>query len=459
MNRWLCCYKGIILMLILTLALARTSAQVAAAERAAELEAKPKLQLSLKRAVEIALAPEGSVRVQLATELTKQARARSAQARAALLPNLDSSVNQQNRTVNLAALGIQIPIPGFQLPRLVGPFTTFDARATMSQSILDISAIRRLQASRAGVRLAEGESESTQDQVAAQVAKLYVAALRAEDDLATAKANMSLSEALLKLARDQKAAGTGTGIDVTRAQVQLANERQRLLVAEVARTRAHLELLRAMGIGFDTDLELVDRLEYVPNETLTVKEAVATALRSRADLKAQERREENARLNYSATKLERLPALVGFADYGTIGSSIEHALPTRTYGASVRLPLFDGGRRDARRAENRSQLEQERIRTSDLRQQIELEVRVALENLRSAEDQVAVAREGLQLSQNELAQARRRYEAGVGTSIEVTDAQTRLERSRDNQTTALFSYNMARYDLGLAMGVIRRLLR
>jgi outer membrane protein len=79
-------------------------------------------------------------------------------------------------------------------------------------------------------------------------------------------------------------------------------------------------------------------------------------------------------------------------------------------------------------------------------------VQLALDSLHSAEEQVKVAREGLELSENELTQARRRYDAGVAISIEVTDAQTRLERARDNQTEALYNYNLARIDLEQAMG-------
>jgi outer membrane protein len=86
-------------------------------------------------------------------------------------------------------------------------------------------------------------------------------------------------------------------------------------------------------------------------------------------------------------------------------------------------------------------------------------VQLALDSLRSAEEQVKVAQEGLTLSENELAQARRRYDAGVANSLEVTDAQTRLARARDNQISALFSYNQARIDLGQATGAIRRMIQ
>ena len=59
------------------------------------------------------------------------------------------------------------------------------------------------------------------------------------------------------------------------------------------------------------------------------------------------------------------------------------------------------------------------------------------------------------LAQSELEQARRRYQAGVANSLEVTDAQTRLDRARDNQVDALYNYNLARLDLATATGAIQ----
>src|ERR1022692_2581550 len=95
----------------------------------APLAAAP-VELSLKRAVQLAVSPEGNTRVQLSAEALKQAESRSAQARASLLPDLSAAFTDQNRTSNLGAMGIQIsvPIPGFHFPSFVGPFTTMDAR-------------------------------------------------------------------------------------------------------------------------------------------------------------------------------------------------------------------------------------------------------------------------------------------------------------------------------------------
>ena len=105
------------------------------AQEAPVLQQRPAvLPLSLKRAVEIALAPEGNARVQIADEFIHQAKARAAEARSALLPNFDASVSEQNQVRNLRALGIDfpIPIPGFNFPSVVGPFNVFDVRVSGS---------------------------------------------------------------------------------------------------------------------------------------------------------------------------------------------------------------------------------------------------------------------------------------------------------------------------------------
>lgn len=428
---------------------------------ASPVTAQEALSLSMKEAVGLAIEPDGATRIQLAREAVEQARSRRDQARAALLPQVDSYVQYDDRTTNLKAFGIDFQIPGapFEFPEKAGPFNVFDARAQAGQTIFNYSAIRRFQAARTGVKAAGAQHDSARTLVASQVAKAYLAALRAEARLEAAEANVALAEELLDLAENQKAAGTGTGIDITRASVQLSNERQALLVAKNARRRAHFELLRAMDLKLSVHLDLSDRLVYHPLDIQAAETALETALASRPDWQARRLQEESARRNHSSVKWERLPTVAAFGNYGVIGNGVEGSFPTRTYGVRLSVPVFDGGRMDARRAETSSAYRQERIQTADLREQIELEVRLALDALSSAREQVEVSRDGLALAENELAQAQRRFRAGVTSSIEVTDAQNRLARARDNQIAALFNYESARLDLGQAMGTILDMVR
>lgn len=416
-----------------------------------------RMALSMKQAVDLSLSAEGNARVQLAKELIAATATRVAQSKAALLPNIDASVSEQNFTRNLKAFGVQIPIPGF--PDVVGPISFFDARLTASQTIFDFSALKRLQAARAQVDVAKAEEEAARNAVSDATARAYLVLLRSGESVATSEANVKLAEALLKLASSQKQAGIATGIEVTRAQVQMANEQQRLLVARNDRDRAEIQLLRVIGLRMNVHIDATDSLQFVAAESLAVAEALETAKQMRADLRVQQRRESLSKLNYDAVKWERLPTLAAFADAGGIGLDIADSRFTRSVGVSLRVPVWDGGRRDARRAESASNVRQEQIRGRDLMQQIEAEIRLAFESLQSAEGQIRVAEQGLQLSENELAQSRRRYEAGVGASIEVSDAQTRLARARDNRTAALFLHNLAKIELASAMGVIHKVIQ
>jgi len=318
------------------------------------------LDLSLKQAIEIALSQEGSAEVQMAQESIREVQARSQQSRAELLPHLGASVGFQNQTRNLEALGLQ-PSPLFRPPTRVGPFTTFDARTNLTQTIFHLGSIRRFQASRIGVRVAQTEKENIEERTAAQVARFYLEALRNRARLDAARANLELATALADLAENQKEAGIGTGIEVTRAQVQVSNEQQRLLGAEQQHRQSLLRLLKLIGIRLDANLTLTDNLTHTPVQVADMQEALAIALRSRSDLQAHQKREEQADLDYRAARSDRIPSLSGFAGYGTIGSGIDSAIPTWNLGISLELPVFDGGRVDARRAEALSRLRREGI--------------------------------------------------------------------------------------------------
>ena len=466
-------YRGLLLPVLITVPLLCRGGE-GPAERGP-------LQLTLKRAVELALSPEGNTYIQLSDESLRQAKYRSQEVRSALLPDIEAQAEETTAMKSLAALGLDLatnqtlleaennltgalaPVEKTLLndiikdiPRVVGPFNSVDVRAKLTQSVFDFSSIRRYQSSRAAFRAAKSDRGATDNSISTAVAKAYLAALRANADVEAYQSNVSLAEAVLKQAENQKAAGTGTGIEVTRAKVQLSNEQQHLLVVRNESNKTQLQLLRVMGLNLATELELTDKLSYEAVDATTVEQAEAEARQNRPDVKAQAERESASRLNANAVKGERLPSLYAYADYGTTGTNgaIVSLLPTRDYGFALRVPIFDGGRRDARRAEFVSQFRQERVRTNDLHEQIELEVRMALDSLHSAEEQVKVAEAGLSLSQSEFTQARRRYEAGVASSLEVTDAQTRLERARDNRIAALFNHNIARFDLGQATGTI-----
>lgn len=416
-------------------------------------EGRERLSLTLREAAEMAAAPGGAARAELAREAARAAEARKRQALAALLPNVDGSYTFRSFTNNLASFGIQFPaLPGIPFPVFVGPIDVQDARLAGTQSVFDVAAVRRWQAARTQAKASAIDSEEAQLRAKAAAAKAYLNAVRAEAALEAARANVALAERILKVAQSQKDAGTGTRIEVTRAAAVLEQERQRLAAAKQERAAARLALLRAINAELATELELKDRLSYAPWEAPSAERAMEAARELRPELKAQSERERAARLAASAAKWERLPAARAFGDYGVIGRTGSTYLPTRSVGVQLAVPLWDGGRRDARRREAEAQQRAEEIRTRDTARQVEMEIRLALEAVKSAEAQAAAALEAQRQAERELEQAERRVAAGVATPLEVTEAQARLARAREAAVAAVFRQRAAQIDLGAAVG-------
>lgn len=445
--------RAYLLALALSL-LGAGSASVAASEPVPQ----PELRLSLHDAVEAAL--DNNPKVRMLKEQIQTAQGIADTSRGALLPNLSGFVNQRNQTVNLATFGIpsdKLSTLGLGAGGVTAPFNVFDARATVVQNLFSLSLIQRWQAARTGVEVASLEAEVTRRDTMATVALLYMEALRAEAAVKAGEANVELGQRLLKLAQDRKKAGVATGLDVTREQVHLENEKQRLLVAQSDRDGSKLNLIRVLGIDFDIRLTLTDELKLVEIEGRHAHEILASARENRVELKAQATREKLAALSLSSITSERLPSLNFNGDYGWIGLKADDAIGTRTVGVTLSVPILDGGQREGRISEGRSKVRQESIRMKDVSDQVTLEVRNALITLASSRQQVSVAEEGLKLALKELEQAQDRFAAGVANNIEVTNAQTSVARARDNVIEALFRFNASRVNLARAEGQLETL--
>ncbi len=422
-----------------------------------QFQVSPELRLSLHDAIQAAI--DNNVSVRLLRERIAAAQAAADTSLGALLPNVGGFMNGRNQTVNLAAFGLPSDrLAGLGLTRSVTePFDVYDARATLVQNIFSLSLIQRWRAAKTGVDVAGLEAEVTKRDVMATVGLLYYEALRADEAVKARQADIGLSQQLLKLAKDRKAAGVATGLDVTREEVQLENHKQRWLVSQNEQESARLNLIRALGLNFDLRLVLTDELKFIDMVQEKTGDALTVARENRAELKVQNTRQKLAELSLSSVTSERLPSLSLNGDYGWIGVKPDDALATRTIGLTLSVPIFDGGQREGRISESRSRVRQESIRMKDVSDQVTLEVRNALLTLESTMQQIAVSEKGLELALKELTFARDRFAAGLATNIEVTNAQTSVARARDNQIEALFRFNASRINLARAKGEIEGL--
>lgn len=409
----------------------------------------PPVSLTVREAVGRALS-EGTA-ARLASERVTQSRAEAVRAQSGLLPRIDTEVQDYNQILNLKTFGFSLP----GLPGTVGPFNVFDAHLRVASRIVDVAAYRRWRAARQGTVVSDVDRLTTENEVAAAVATLYVSLQRAEASIEAIRANVGLSQKLFELADDQRKAGVATRLDSTRAAVTLARQRQLLLVAQNRADAARLALLRAIGMDMATPVVLADSLKDEPAEIPTAEAAWSVARNRRPELRASSERLRQAELTVSADRAERLPSIGAQFQGGYNGNHLRDLDWNRTIGATLTIPIFTGGQTAARIAEDDSKRREVLIQERDVERQVEEDVRQAVLSYQSARTRVGVSEEGERLARQELEFARDRFTNGITSSIEVDNAQTSLITAQDDRISALADESQARYDLARATGAIR----
>jgi outer membrane protein TolC len=407
------------------------------------------LRLSLEEAVHRALRDGTSS--EMARSAEEQARAAMAQARSALLPRSDARLLRINQSINLETFGFSVPGE----PPVVGPFNVTDAQITAAMQLFDLAALRRYQAAREGLPVARYLREQAENDVAAAVARMYLLAEKASAQVEVRSANVKLFEELSRLAADQFKAGVATRLDTARADVQLARERQALLVASNQSAAARLALLHAMGADQSSNLELTDA-PFQPAPPPSAGEALQLARQQRPELKAAAARKRAAELALSAARSARLPTVgVDFAgDYSGLKAS--DLRWSRRVAAGATIPIFAGGRITAALAEAKEQEHQAGIQQREAEQSVEEDVRRSVLAVESARDRVTVARETVHVAEEELTVARDRYTNGVGSSIEVDRSEDSYRQAREDLIAAESDAAIAGFDLQHATGEIRQ---
>src|SRR5882757_6983621 len=411
------------------------------------------LKLTLDKAVSLAL--KQNTTAQIAVLQAAEAVQDKNIARASLLPQADLQVSDSLRRINLQEqLGGAIPFPG--IPGHVGPLNIFHAGPGFSTPVFDLTLWNRYRSARDVANASRATSLSTREQVILLVVSQYIGTLRAMATVEASQSRVDLAQALYDQAADLQKEGVGTGIDTLRANVELQNEKQRLIQAQTDRETSLFALSRLLNLDPRQQIELGDSLSFFDTPQPEVQPSIELALAERQEWKALESQIKAAEYQKKASQDSRLPSLRFDGIFAYVGTSGNTTLPTYTYQGSVNLPLFTGGRIHAEIVRADIEIKKMDQQKDDLRNQIALDVKTALLNLQSARNEVQVANLGVQLSKEEVDQARDRFKAGVANNIEVIQAQDSLARANDNQIAGLYRFNQARADLARSIGQMEK---
>ena len=408
-------------------------------------------KLTLTGAVDLAL--KQNLDIQIANIETASKQQVRVIARSELLPHASFDANDAVTRYNTKAqLGVQPSV----IPDEVGPYQAIHVGPTFSTPIFDLTLIRQYQASGHRLLASRADEQTVREETVLLTVSEYMAHLRALASITAAESRVELADRLAHQAQDLLNDGVASKIDVSRAEVRLREERQRLIDDQRDAETTSYALKRILNVPDRQQIEFADQQDFFSTPSFNLSDPLSTALEQRPELHSLSESVKAAELAHKAAIAESLPNLTFDGRWNEQGQTFSSMTPGYEYRLNVRFPIFTGGRLSAVRkstalAEQRTQkqLAQERNLVTE-------QVRDGQVELQAALHQVELGRQEVQLANEEVSLSQGRFQSGVTDNIEVTAAQDSLTHANDAEIDALFRYNIARAQLARAVGRVEQ---
>jgi OMF family outer membrane factor len=416
--------------------------------------------LRLEDAVAIAL--ERSPQLELARLTAERAEATVLQAQAGLFPTVSLTTsytyNQSATSKITAALLAQSSAGGLGSAVAQVETAPFNTQISVDWTIFSSGQVgSRIEAASESLRSARLGLERTRQDLLQSIVTAYYNLQTADGNVEIGEASVRSGEASLKDAQAQEKAGVGTRFAALQAQVQLANARQTLLSYQNQRIVAQRDLARLLNFPTPTDVTAADPIEKGNGWQASLEESILLAYRNRVELEqylAQERSARATEAAYYAATAPQLSVFLSGQTYDNLLDTVRGIYSGYSAGAQIQWQIFDGGAAAAQAAQSVADAKTARINYIDTRNSIRYAVENAYASMLTASLQIDTATEAASEAEESLRLARLRFQAGVGTQLEVINADRDLAQARINRLTAVIDYNKALISLHRATGTL-----
>lgn len=401
----------------------------------------PNKPLTADEAADIALRHQPDVITAAANVSAEQGKKQ--QAKSGLLPTLDAGASYTNTAISPSTTGTSVGTatsPGYQMT------------ANVNQLLYDFNHTREVvrQASSlvksAGHNLTQVESNTI-----LQVKQAFYTFSQNQRLVEVNEVNVRDQQSHLADARARLDSGLGTPADVVRAETAVASAIYSLSEARNNASIAGVNLATVMGIDPRTPILAAESDEPPINEK-NVNTLVNMALSHRPELLGAQSDVDAAKHGLNAAKTGNAPALAANAGWLQKGSDFPPSNNSLTYGFSIQWSPFDGGLTKGQIKEAEANLQESSAALSSTRLSVISDVSQAYLNLNTAEQSVLTAESELANAQESLRLIQGRYEAGLGTFLDVLDAQSAFLTAQTNLVNAKSAVDKARAAMVHAVG-------
>jgi outer membrane protein TolC len=401
-------------------------------------------QITLEEAVAIALEGQPQIVARLADY--QAARLRVDQALSPLLPQLTGSWTAA-RTQSVSQSSTSATNPRERT--LTDWSTSTVARVTLSQILFDFGKnYATMDSARKQADVALEDIELQRQLISFTVKESYTNMLFSQRLIRVNQQALERADLNLRSARGFFDVGTRPKSDVTRAEVDVANARVDVIRARNAERTARVALNVAMGLPADTPTAIVDNLAYQP--VVVERGALQTeALRQRPEYKQTRLRADSADALVRRAYLDFFPDISGGGFYGASRADMNEVWEL---SLNLNWTLFDGGNRIARYREAKANVDAARARVKANELDIAKEVDQNIISVEEAQERIQAAQKAVESAQENFRLAQGRFDAGVGTILELTDAQLELTRAQNLEAQALADYKIGLARLDRSVG-------
>jgi len=424
----------------------------------------PGEKLTLERAIQLTLRnhPRG---LEMKSEAVA-ANERVGEARAALLPQVYSAAEYLRSTDNPIGNTTYLN-PGF-IPRITGTLHGAPASAAQSlststtnnylggvavqQYLFDFGRVRGLIEQRDDeAQVASFQSQATELDLVFEAAQRYFALLAAGQKVKVYQKAIEQRSEQLHAAQVKASANLTPQIDVLTAQAALTRARTDLLEASDQQDIARVALNNAMAIDRNApDYELAEVLTYKPVSG-SLESFFSSAIALRPDLRALEAEARAAGAQIKQARSDYYPSMGATAGYSAMGTGLP-AANNFNAGIVVIWPIFNGFATEHQVDEAKATQNAIRYSIEDLEQRVWLDVKSAYLELQTSVERIHQAEATLAASSGQLELADKRYNAGLGNIIELTDAERFYIQDDSAYVDALYGYSVAKATLDRVTG-------
>ncbi|MBN2009598.1 TolC family protein [candidate division KSB1 bacterium] len=436
------------------------------------------MSLTIEQSVAIAL--DKNPDIQIAEKQLKKAGAQVWESYANLLPSVDGSINYQhawdlqtNIVPNfLKSTFVQVGLPGAKdLPDYLE--FSFGLENTLNYGMQLKQPLFLGGAGIAGVRIAhaahyasEQQLELKKQQLVYNTVNAFYGCLLAQELVRVQEEALDQAEANYQLVVKKYDAGSASGFDKMRAQVEVANLKPGLINARNNYQAALTGLRTVMGLPKDTQLKILGELSFEADEYegVQLEEFQNRAFVNRPELMGLKAQKKIASNGVSIARSELLPKIFFATDYSFMemrnDNKFRHPQASKgfTSAISLQMPIFQSFKRmkqyQQATLDYRITLDSEK----QLRDGIIADVEISYNKYLETRGKYTAAKESIQLAEEALRLANLTYEEGASTQLDVMNSQLALTRAKLNYASALYEYQMARYGLRRATGTLKGVL-